>query len=139
MINIKWDKNYSVGYERIDNEHRVFVDLIRSSSDALDSHMDVDIVCRQLEELALYAKFHFFSEENLMINNKYPYYWEHKEEHTQLLNVLEQKIAHYRENTEDGESLIQFIFEWFILHTMKTDKHLSNYLNKQEAAKAKTI
>lgn len=135
MINIKWDKNYAVDYEKIDNEHRVFVDLIRSSSDAIDSHLDVDSVCRQLEELALYAKFHFFSEENLMINNKYPFYREHKNEHTHLLDVLEQKMINYRDHTENGESLIQFIFEWFVLHTMKTDKHLANYLNKRAASK----
>lgn len=94
--------------------------------------MDIDCVCRQLEELALYAKFHFFSEENLMLNSKYPEYQKHKNEHTQLVEALQKEMACYRENAQDVESLIEFIFEWFVLHTMHTDKALANYLNEQE-------
>lgn len=133
MINIIWDNKYSVGYEYIDNEHRVFIDLIRASSKAIDANMDIDRVSRHLQELMLYAKFHFFAEENLMINSKYPQYQSHKEAHTQLIDSLEEKVAAYRSNPEDGEPLIEFIFEWFILHTMKIDKELANYLNAYDA------
>ena len=136
MINIKWDKSYSVNNEKIDNEHRVFIDLVRSCSDAIDSHMDIDYVCRQLEELALYAKFHFFSEENLMINSKYPDYQKHKGEHIQLLETLEQKISYYREQREDGNLLIEFIFEWFVFHSMQTDNLLAKYLNTRSCFQA---
>jgi len=36
MIDIAWGPQYAVGNEMIDHQHQVFVDLIRSSSDAID-------------------------------------------------------------------------------------------------------
>lgn len=132
MIHVAWDKKYSVGYERIDNEHKVFIDLVQANTNFIDAQMDSDFVGRHLEELVLYAKFHFFSEENLMIDSQYPHYEAHKEAHLQLMEELEQKIVLYKENQEFGESLIEFIFEWFVMHTLNTDKQLANYLNEYE-------
>ena len=92
VIDIKWGKQYSVGNEAIDRQHQVFIDLIRSTSGAIDSHRSKEFVRRGLEELTLYAKFHFFSEEALMINSNYPGYESHRQEHIELLSAFEEKI-----------------------------------------------
>ena len=128
MIDIKWEKRFAVGYEKIDDEHRVFIDLIRSSSEAIDGQKSPEHVTRFLDELVLYAKFHFFSEETLMICSNYPKYEEHKQDHIRLFETLVQQIEEYKENPKDGESLVLFIFEWFVIHTMQVDKELSDYL-----------
>ena len=133
MIDIKWDKRYLLGNERIDLQHHVFIDLIRSSSDAIDSHLDLEQTKRALEELVLYAKFHFFSEETLMINSHYPKYELHREEHVQLEETLEKKIDEYMANKETGEAFVEFIFEWFVVHTLYTDKEFIDYLNSHHA------
>ena len=129
MIDIKWEKRFAVGYEKIDDEHRVFIDLIRSNSETIDSQKSLEHVTRFLDELVLYAKFHFFSEETLMILSNYPKYEDHKKDHLRLFETLVQQIEQYKENQEDGESFVLFIFEWFVIHTMQVDKELSDYLN----------
>ena len=125
MINISWDGKLSVGNEKIDNEHKVFIDLIRSCSQAIEKQEDAN---RLLEELTLYAKFHFFSEETLMIQSGYPGYESHRKEHVMLLARLSDKIHSYRSNTETGESLIDFIYQWFALHTTSVDTRLAQHL-----------
>ena len=129
MIDIAWGPQYAVGNEMIDHQHQVFVDLIRSSSDAIDRRRSEESVRRSLEELVLYAKFHFFAEESMMINSGYPDSESHMKEHAQVLSAFEKKINEYVGNAETGEALIVFIFEWLVLHTLDVDKKLAAHLH----------
>lgn len=128
MISLYWDDSFTVGNEEIDNQHKVFMDLVRSSSAAIDSRRDTEYVSRYLEELRLYAHFHFFAEETMMINSGYPDYESHRRAHLQVLDTLDKKISAYKKNTATGESLIEFIYEWFVLHIMTVDKKLVAHL-----------
>lgn len=130
MIDIYWDDKYTVGNEKIDNEHKVFIDLIKTCSEAIETDRDVDYVSRFLEELVLYAKFHFFSEETLMINSAYTEYKTHREEHERLLATLRAKIFEFRDGPESGEELVEFLFRWFVDHTTSVDKRLANHLEQ---------
>ena len=129
MIDIKWNKQYSVGHAAIDHQHRVFIDLIRSTSDAVDSRLNKEIIRRAFDELVLYAKFHFFSEETLMINSEYPGYESHRQLHVQLLTTLGEKIEEYMSNAETREAFIEFIFECLVLHILDIDRKFTEYLN----------
>ena len=133
MIDIKWDKRYLLGNETIDLQHHVFIDLLRSSSIAVDSHLNLEHTKRALEEFVLYAKFHFFSEETLMIKSNYPNYELHRKVHVQLIDTLGKKIGEYLANKETGDALVEFIFEWFVVHTLHTDKEFTDYLNSHHA------
>lgn len=128
MIGLYWDDRYSVGNEKIDNEHRVFMDIVRDSSAAIDSHKDLEYVGRYLEELKLYAHFHFFSEETMMINSAYEDYESHRQEHLKLLESLDKIISEYKKDPNTGEALVEFIYEWFVLHIMTVDKKLVDHL-----------
>jgi len=57
----------------------------------------------------LYAKFHFFAEESMMINSGYPDSESHMKEHARVLSAFEKKINEYAGNAETGEALIVFI------------------------------
>ena len=128
MIDITWGPQYAVGHEMIDHQHQVFVDLIRSSSGAIDSRRGEESVRRSLEELALYARFHFFSEQSLMINSDYPDTEAHTQEHARVLSTFEKKMEAYSRDPGAGDALIMFIFEWLIVHTLDADKKLAEHL-----------
>ena len=132
MIDIRWSDRYLLGYEKIDLQHRVFVDLIRSTSDAIDRQLDLALVRDRLEEFARYAEFHFFSEEELIIGSGYPDAEVHMNEHRLLLSTLKEKIKRYLRNPNDGESLVIFMFDWFVNHTQDVDRKLAAYLVQQE-------
>lgn len=128
-MNINWDNKYSVGNEKIDNEHKVFIDLIRACDEAIENGVAIDYIDRILNELMLYAKFHFYSEETLMVISGYGNYESHREEHGRLIAMLEDKIRRYKYDPSTGRDLIEFIFQWFALHTTTVDKELAIHLD----------
>lgn len=127
MINIQWDKKFELGHERIDFEHRIFLDLIKSAS-GLKS--DKERALRLLKEVEKYAEFHFISEENLMLDMEYPEYSSHKAEHQMLLATLKEKTFEYRHDQLSLEDLSDFLFQWFALHTTQIDSQLTQYINQ---------
>ena len=129
MIDIAWGQQYSVGNEMIDHQHQVFVDLIRSSSDAIDRRRSEESVRRSLDELVLFAKFHFFAEESMMINSGYPDSESHVKEHARVLSAFEKMIDEYFSNSETGEALVVFMFEWLVLHRVDFDQKLAAHLD----------
>ena len=135
MIDIKWDQKFSVGHERIDHEHQVFLDLIRNVSRFVERPEDGrrDRVLRLLQEIRKYADFHFYSEENLMLDCAYPDYAEHREQHAQLLSSLDDRIHDFRADRVTLSDLVEFLFQWFALHTTTVDKRLAKYLAREGA------
>ncbi|MFD2113278.1 bacteriohemerythrin [Thiorhodococcus fuscus] len=130
MIDIEWDNKFSVGHERIDHEHQVFLDLIKNVSLCDDENMPRERVFRLLTEIGKYADFHFYSEENIMLDADYPDYEAHKCEHSMLLCKLYDYIHRYRVEDIDLGSMVEFLFEWFALHTTGSDKRLVNYIQR---------
>lgn len=128
MIHIDWDKKFELGHERIDFEHRVFLDLIRTISAEVDNGNSKEHILRLLNEMAKYADFHFYSEENEMLSCEYPDYEAHKKEHIRLLARFSDMVAQFRVDAIPLDSIVEFVFSWFALHTTQVDKQLADYI-----------
>ena len=129
-INTQWDKKFEVGHPRIDHEHQVFLDLIRNVSLASERQESDQWTTRLLEEIKKYAEFHFLSEENIMFRIDYPEYNAHHKQHLELLATLADKIHRFSSGQIELDSVVDFLFEWFAIHTTQTDKKLAQYLNQ---------
>ena len=123
----EWDKKYEVGNVRIDFEHQIFLDLIKTVHLARDFPKDRQR--RLLAEVEKYAEFHFLSEENMMIDTGFPDRSYHTQEHNQLLAVLKNKIYEFEYEDLSVESTLDFLLEWFALHTSQVDKKLAEHLH----------
>lgn len=128
MINIKWDKKFEIGHVRIDFEHQVFVDLIKSLSLAEQQHSPRERNLRLMLEVKKYAEFHFVSEENIMQDAGYPHFAEHQEEHRILLSSLNEKIFQYQREGLTLDQFAEFLFEWFAFHTTHKDLPIADYI-----------
>lgn len=124
MIDIRWDEKFEVGHPRIDHEHQVFVDLIRTVSLEAERNCSRDKALRLLLEVRKYAEFHFVSEENIMLDVQYENYDEHRQEHAWLLRRLEHETYLYHTSGTTLEQLAEFMFDWFAMHTTVADKKL---------------
>lgn len=131
MTDIKWDAKYSIGHERIDHEHQVFLDLIRNASLAVENNYPKDKVLRLMNEVKKYAEFHFYSEENIMLDVEYPDYEEHCKKHRMLLSNLENQLHNYNTYNGDLSVVVEFLYNWFALHTTTIDKELAAYIQDQ--------
>ena len=123
-----WQKSYSVGNEQIDNEHKVFVEIIGRIHDAVLKEKSINDIKRLIRELETYAVFHFVSEENIMIDSEFPELEEHKKEHEKLLETLDNKIKKIISHEIDPDTLVYFLVNWFVEHTTNRDLKLVKYL-----------
>jgi hemerythrin len=129
MIDIHWDSKYEIGHPRIDHEHQVFVDLIRSVSVEADGKGSEERAGRLLSEVKKYAEFHFVSEENIMLDAGYPDYEAHRREHAVLLAELDDRLHRFRCGELALEAIVEFMFNWFALHTTREDRKIAEFLS----------
>jgi len=133
MKNItNWKKNYEVGDLEIDAQHKTFFKIIEKLHNAYEKQLDDEIQLGYIMELHKYAAFHFISEENYMLVNKYPGYEEHKLLHEELLKELVDNITTYKIKYIDVEGLIKFSFNWFVNHTTIIDKKVVQHINSSK-------
>jgi len=127
---LKWDEKYEVGHARIDAEHQIFLGLIIDFKSAIDNDAPREKLLRILKEVEKYAEFHFVSEENIMIDVGYPEKEKHTVIHNHLLAELHDQNQQFKAKVSSAESIFEFLFEWFALHTSNEDKKLAHYITQ---------
>lgn len=126
MNTYEWDIRYNVDFEPIDNQHKMLIEIINKL--LINQLKEKKTIVMLLNELALYAKFHFLSEETYMKIYRYKGYEDHKVEHEELLNMVIKKNKEFVEGQINLEKIVVFLVEWFVSHTTKTDKDLGKFL-----------
>lgn len=123
-----WDQKFEVGHERIDFEHRIFLGLVRDLSQTADATGADSRFERILREIFKYADFHFYSEENIMAEVGYPQLDGHRKLHEMLLAELTDRIHGFRDGRETPAAIVEFLFQWFALHTTREDKAIAEFI-----------
>jgi len=125
---MEWKRDYSIGIEEIDLQHRYFLSLIKRLNYFLKMGITADYYKRLLRELSHYALFHFCSEENLMIHTNYPDTPSHCQMHRDLIEILNQQVNEIGNLEDNSAHLLHFLKEWFIHHTTREDTKIAEYL-----------
>ncbi len=99
-MTIHWNEAMSVGDATIDNEHKQLIKLINDAGVALDERENHDALLAVLDELVKYTRYHFDREEVTQLKIKYPDYVEHKLEHQELVEKLEEFLQHFKAASE---------------------------------------
>ena len=131
---LAWDDHYLIGSERIDSEHRIFFDLIVSYHDGRLGGMSKERLALMLEEIVLYARFHFKSEENMMLDIGYPGLAAHRNLHMQLLESLSNKLLGTDLGLYGDNEIEYFLRDWFVDHVTHEDTKVTAYLAGRGAA-----
>ena len=130
MKKITWKDDFKVNVKQIDDQHHCFVSMINLIIENIDTEQVLlEGLC---EELIAFARFHFLSEQNLMLRNNYPNYDGHKKEHNLLLRRLNENIVGVHFDKKNVSELLEFLFEWFANHSNNEDKTLGKYLNSKK-------
>jgi hemerythrin len=106
----------------------MFLGLIIDFQEASLQGASKDKQLRVLSEFAKYAEFHFISEENLMEDFNYPDKAHHATLHQSILVALKNKIHEFNRDIIKATELLEFLFQWFALHTSTEDKNLVGYI-----------
>jgi len=128
---MKWNNNFSVGNDVIDNQHKLLLKSIEDFHTACKNHSTDEAIVNTLKFLAKYTVNHFKDEEKYMADNGYPKLADHKIIHSNFVNEVKDIIA--KVNREGIKlslvmELNKKLNDWLINHIMKVDKEYQTYI-----------
>jgi hemerythrin len=129
MKMVQWSDRYLIGVDRIDFEHRIFVDLIKDFEKAILENLGKDYLEDTLNEIILYARFHFRSEENMMRRIGFPTLAAHRDIHYHLVDLLNNKMTALSMGTIQPIEVLNFLVDWFVNHTTLEDSKIAAFIN----------
>jgi hemerythrin len=119
-----WKKGYNVGVEEIDAQHE---NLFRIAN-ALRSDLPPGRLEEELMYLYRHTREHFKAEEALMRDSGYPYYMDHRDQHDELLDNLNEIAAQIVKNPEKLPELKNLLDKWVKQHILNYDQGIAAYL-----------
>lgn len=136
---LQWREEYCVGVLEIDQEHRALVESMNRLVQLIRSG-DSSGIADALAFLASYVHAHFGNEERLMHDLHYPLMGDHVQEHRkfvkEFLRLKENIVGGLHDPLYLGFQIQLLMFDWFINHTSKTDRHLGKFILAQREAEA---
>ena len=125
MAVLDWTSDLDTGVYEIDLQHRSLVNIANQLHDAIKAGRAGRTIEWMLEELALYTRFHFDTEESYIRR-----YWldglqAHRIEHAELLSA----IKRFRRKLKAGDERVQddvlvFLSGWLEKHLRGADREL---------------
>ena len=130
---VSWKDEYSVGIEMIDNDHRKLLNLINQFQTAVFYQTGKQFEDEAFQALIEYTQTHFEREEQLMSEHAYPDFEAHKAEHRKMVDLVEARMAEYRqqERHEAMEEMVVYLRDWLINHINGTDQAYSGFLHEK--------
>ena len=122
------EKACSLGVPMMDAQHREYARLINDIKQVEDGNYTHLTLMDIIEELMSFSQFHFKSEENLMVENEYPNYREHKILHQDLMVKLHESLRDIGRPEFDIHEFYQFVSDWVLKHTLGADTELSKFM-----------
>jgi hemerythrin len=118
-----------VGFEAIDREHIVQVELLDTLHEAIRAGRGATEVAELLERLVDYSQVHFLSEQLLMRLHAYPDYEPHLQEHDRMIQSLGRLRSRIVEaGVESTLPLLDTLREDLLAHIRRQDRQLGSYL-----------
>jgi len=128
---ILWDPDLSVGVEAIDAQHQELFGRIDRLLEAIRERHGAEEVARLLEYLGEYVLAHFSSEEKLMLEQAYPHYDAHRQEHLRFVREFGALRAEHEKEGPTAALLIRVtnrVTAWLREHIYRADRDLAAFL-----------
>lgn len=120
---IEWQDSYSVGINIIDEQHKKLFAWINDLYTAIDAKKDEEALDNILGHLLDYVKFHFSTEEKYFEEFDYFNKAEHKDEHREYTEKINNFIEERRNNKSFlSFEVLDFLEDWIISHVLVSDK-----------------
>lgn len=125
-----WREEYRIGHPKVDQEHRQFFDLVSAFSQGCRQGLDRDAMIDLLEEILLFGRFHFRSEENVMRALGFEGLQAHRELHRQLIDRLGRMIVGVKLGRYAPAEVEEFLVKWLVRHVTREDARITGGLGR---------
>lgn len=122
---IKWSDDFDVGIEKMNDEHKIIIDLIGKVYRQNQQGENIDKIMQTIEELAEFTVKHFEEEEAYMESINYPQLDVHKKIHEKLLKDLSEHVENSKKTGNVEQSFFVFLNMWLSAHIKGIDMKYS--------------
>jgi hemerythrin len=124
MALFDWQEIYSVGVERIDNQHKTLFEIANRFHAAFERGEARAMLSTIFTELVNYTAFHFADEEQMLRQCGYADFDRHKANHEKLVNL----VLGYQRQLDSGEPGVEqhamnFVRTWLNGHVLGMDRN----------------
>ena len=137
---LEWRDEYNVGVKKIDSQHKTFFRIIKKISDlhlkGTGSPNEATKLEGLLDELQNFTQLHFRTEEKLMTRYGYPMIDNQKKEHAIIMFELSRQVEEIKCSSGSTAKLVYFLVQWFIKHTVYSDREVGLFIIRQRKAQA---
>ena len=126
-----WKKEYEIGIEKVDNEHKMLFDIANKGYELLENDFYTDKYDKIMDiigELNDYAKFHFDEEEKYLASVGYKKLFTHKIEHDYFMKKVND--VNLKEMDQDQDKyilgILDFVVKWIQDHILDKDKEYAS-------------
>jgi hemerythrin len=126
-----WNESFSVGHPVLDGQHKELLALCQQAADCVE---DVSLEGAEhfhmlLNDLAVYAKKHFRTEEKILSQHSYPLLNEQKTEHEEYEVWLSETLLAAMDGNSDKADVHQFLSAWWVRHILESDMRYREFLS----------
>jgi len=131
---VTWQRQYALGIDKIDSEHRQLVEMISMLEKAEGRHDEAAIARDIVNRIVVYVGRHFRSEEDAMNSAGYPHLEAHRKSHNDFTRrVYELKAS----QNPDAAEVRKLLMQWLVDHILKADRDYAPYIQKWLASFSK--
>jgi len=128
---IKWEKEYELGNERVDSQHKKLFELLSELIEACENGTETEKVYMALDFLVNYTVQHFHDEEALQTECGFPEYERHKQLHEDFKGTVSGLVRKFDESGSSVELLNDInrvLVRWLLRHIQAEDKKIGAYM-----------
>jgi len=126
---IEWNDAFSVGIQKIDEQHKKFFSITNLLFDSMRGAQDREVIGSVLKELQQYVVYHFKAEESLMKMYNYPNMNAHKQEHDGAIHIVNKLVLDYERGIQTVDiELLKFLSDWIQSHILQVDRKYIPYV-----------
>jgi hemerythrin len=128
---VEWSDSYSIRIPLIDEQHKKLLAMTNDLYAACNYNTDSGR--KQFEQTihdaVAYTKYHFATEEKIMLLISYPHMKQHKKEHTDFVRTILENVRAF----EEGKPLVpnqfvRFLKDWILSHVAITDSKMGDFI-----------
>ena len=132
MAFMEWKAEYSVGIEKLDNQHKELVRMINDFHEAMKVGKAKEMTGPMLTRLISYTQDHFRTEESLFDLHHYPFALAHKTEHQKLVEEITVLLGEFNKGTPMiALRLGEFLGKWLVDHIVGSDRKYTAFLQSK--------
>ena len=129
---LTWSHDCIIGVQAMDDQHGILMDTLNELRRMLVRGTNRRDISLQLERLIEFTQMHFHSEEQLLQQQGFPGFDEHRTAHHALLARLYTALEQVnRDEPVHFSSVLEFLPSWYHEHVEEVDQPYGQWLNER--------